>query len=166
MLQCRREALLRKPQRCRQQVQITGAFSQTGARFRLEKQRTYGGRRRTPRLSVARFNEQLAVAVRSTLVSKGTRFKSQPGHWLPRQSFIYVHQSLSDNLKQSLKIGHDRLITNRQTLQTKNSKSLFFQYVYCASFIILHNDQQMHTYFTNYHTATCFDTKVPSSGSL
>jgi len=31
---------------------------------------------------------------------------------------------------------------------------------------ILYYDQQMHNYFTNYHTATCFDTIVSSSGSL
>jgi len=35
-----------------------------------------------------------------------------------------------------------------------------------VSFIILYNDQQMHGYFTNYHTPTCFDTIVSSSGSL
>jgi hypothetical protein len=28
------------------------------------------------------------------------------------------------------------------------------------------DDQQMHNYFTNYHTATCFDTIVSSSDSL
>jgi len=33
-------------------------------------------------------------------------------------------------------------------------------------FNILYNDQQMHNYFTNYHTATCFDTIVSSSDSL
>jgi hypothetical protein len=33
-------------------------------------------------------------------------------------------------------------------------------------FIILYNGQQMHNYFTNYHTATCFDTIVSSSGGL
>ena len=33
-------------------------------------------------------------------------------------------------------------------------------------FIILYYDQQMHNHFTNYHTATCFDTIVSSSGSL
>ena len=27
-------------------------------------------------------------------------------------------------------------------------------------------DRQMHNYFTNYHTATCFDTIVSSSSSL
>ena len=32
--------------------------------------------------------------------------------------------------------------------------------------IILYCDQQMHKYFTNYHTATCFDTIVSSSDSL
>jgi len=32
--------------------------------------------------------------------------------------------------------------------------------------IILYNDQQMHNYFTNYYTATCFDSIVSSSDSL
>jgi len=31
---------------------------------------------------------------------------------------------------------------------------------------ILYYDQQIHNYFTNYHTATCFDTIVSSSESL
>ena len=31
---------------------------------------------------------------------------------------------------------------------------------------ILYYDQQMHNYFTNYHTATCFDIIVSSSDSL
>ena len=31
---------------------------------------------------------------------------------------------------------------------------------------ILYYDQQMHNYFTNYHTATCFDTVMSSSDSL
>jgi len=35
-----------------------------------------------------------------------------------------------------------------------------------AYFIMLYNDQQMHNYFTNYHTLTCFDTIVSSSRSL
>jgi len=38
--------------------------------------------------------------------------------------------------------------------------------MYPASFIILYRDQQMHNYFINYHTPTCFDTIVSSSGSL
>jgi len=42
----------------------------------------------------------------------------------------------------------------------------FIQRPYRASFIILYRDQQMHNYFTSYHTATCFDTIVSSSGSL
>jgi len=41
-----------------------------------------------------------------------------------------------------------------------------FQYIYRASFITMHYGQQMHNYFTNYHTATCFDTIVSSSDSL
>jgi len=31
---------------------------------------------------------------------------------------------------------------------------------------ILYYDLQMHNYFTNHHTPTCFDTTVPFSGSL
>jgi len=38
--------------------------------------------------------------------------------------------------------------------------------MYRASFIILYNDQQIQNYFTNYHTPTCFDVIVSSSGSL
>jgi len=38
--------------------------------------------------------------------------------------------------------------------------------MYRASFIILYYDQQMHNYFTNYHTPTCFDTIVSSSERL
>ena len=41
-----------------------------------------------------------------------------------------------------------------------------FQYKYRASSMILYYDQQMHNYFTNSHTPTCFDTIVSSSGSL
>ena len=42
-----------------------------------------------------------------------------------------------------------------------------FQYLFrSASLVILYYDQQMHNYFTNYHTATCFDTIVSSSDSL
>jgi len=38
--------------------------------------------------------------------------------------------------------------------------------MYRPSFIILCYDQQMHSYFTNYHIPTRFDTIVSSSGSL
>ena len=38
--------------------------------------------------------------------------------------------------------------------------------MYCTPFIIFYYDQQMHNYFTNYHTPTCFDTIMSSSGSL
>jgi len=37
--------------------------------------------------------------------------------------------------------------------------------MYRASFIISYCDQQMHNYFTNYHTTTCFDTIVSCSGN-
>jgi hypothetical protein len=38
--------------------------------------------------------------------------------------------------------------------------------MYRTSFIILYYDHQMHNYFTNNHTTTCFDTILSSSGSL
>ena len=41
-----------------------------------------------------------------------------------------------------------------------------FYYMHREYFIILCYNQQMHNYFTNYHTATCFDTIVSSSDSL
>ena len=34
-----------------------------------------------------------------------------------------------------------------------------------ASFVVSYCGQQMHDYFTNYHTPTCFDTTMSSSGS-
>jgi len=37
--------------------------------------------------------------------------------------------------------------------------------MYRTTFIVLYYDQQMHN-STNYHTPTCFDTIVSSSGSL
>jgi len=43
--------------------------------------------------------------------------------------------------------------------------SLFFFYFntcFLSYFFILYYDQQMHNYFTNYHTAICFDTVVSS----
>jgi hypothetical protein len=46
------------------------------------------------------------------------------------------------------------------THKTNRAKTFFFY------FIILYYDQQTHDYFTNCHTATCFDTIVSSSGSL
>jgi hypothetical protein len=44
--------------------------------------------------------------------------------------------------------------------------NFYFNTLYRASFIVLYYDQQMHNYFTNYHTNTCFDTIVSSSDSL
>jgi len=38
--------------------------------------------------------------------------------------------------------------------------------MYRASVILLCYDQQMHNYFTNYHTATCCDIIVSFSASL
>ena len=48
----------------------------------------------------------------------------------------------------------------------RKKKTIYKVEKICIAFFILHYDQQMHNYFTNYHTATCFDTIVSSSGSL
>jgi len=48
----------------------------------------------------------------------------------------------------------------------KQVAGFYFNTLYRASFFILYNDQQMHNSLTNYHTPTCFDTIVSSSGSL
>jgi len=48
---------------------------------------------------------------------------------------------------------------------TETQNNIFYvllQYLYRASFIILYLDKPTHRYFTNYHTATCFDTIVSS----
>jgi len=37
----------------------------------------------------------------------------------------------------------------------KRELECYFNTMYRASFIILYCDQQMHNYFTNYHTPTC-----------
>ena len=44
--------------------------------------------------------------------------------------------------------------------------TLFYFNACTVYLLILYSDQQMHNYFTNYHTPTCFDTIVSSSGSL
>jgi hypothetical protein len=46
----------------------------------------------------------------------------------------------------------------KSSLEFKNTSRLFF--------VVLYNGQQIHNCFTNYHTATCFDTIVSSSDSL
>ena len=50
--------------------------------------------------------------------------------------------------------------------QNGEPTSHYFNTMYRAAFIILYYHQQMHNYLTNYHTPTCFDTIVSSSGSL
>jgi hypothetical protein len=47
-----------------------------------------------------------------------------------------------------------------------SSQFFLFQYMYRTTFITLYYDRQIHNYFTNYHTPTCFDTIVSSSGNL
>jgi hypothetical protein len=57
----------------------------------------------------------------------------------------------------------------RQQIKQKfaeTAKQDYFNTLYRVSFIILYNVRQMHNYFTNYHTPTCFDTIVSSSDSL
>jgi len=54
------------------------------------------------------------------------------------------------------------LVVNILPSYTNNSNAAVGKWL----FVILYNDQQMHNYFTNYHTPTCFDTIVSCSGSL
>ena len=46
------------------------------------------------------------------------------------------------------------------------NRDFYILYHVPCIFYYLHYDQQMHNYFTNYHTATCFDTIVSSSDIL
>ena len=46
------------------------------------------------------------------------------------------------------------------------TKATEFSLGFLIFFFILHYDQQMHNYFTNYHTATRFHTVMSSSDSL
>jgi hypothetical protein len=48
----------------------------------------------------------------------------------------------------------------------RKKKTIYRVEEICIPFCILHYDQQMHNYFTNYHTATCFDTVLSSSDRL
>jgi hypothetical protein len=54
-------------------------------------------------------------------------------------------------------LPHHPILENLQTITLINLP---------ASFIILYYDKQLHNYLTNYHTSTCFDTIVLSSGSI
>jgi hypothetical protein len=71
----------------------------------------------------------------------------------------------------------DFLNTLRYVTFTATASTSAVTSQYCASsslhniiivyfVLILYYDQHLHNYFTNYHTATCFDTIVSSSGSL
>jgi len=48
----------------------------------------------------------------------------------------------------------------------EQQKKIFLWVTPPRCFFILYCDQQMHNYFTNYHTPTCFDTVVSFSGKL
>jgi len=50
--------------------------------------------------------------------------------------------------------------------ESKETSSFLEFKIFMCCFIILYYNQQMHNYFTNYHTPTCLDTIVSSSGSL
>jgi len=63
-----------------------------------------------------------------------------------------------------LKSGSLNLLEPSGPVQACNGIALPL-HVPCV-FFILYCDQQMHNYFTNYHTPTCFDTIVSFSGSF
>ena len=61
------------------------------------------------------------------------------------------------------------VVATVHALQLNNTIFHYFVYfntLYRASFVILYNDQQMHNYFTNYHTPTSSDTIVLSTEGL
>jgi len=60
----------------------------------------------------------------------------------------------------------ERRKKNTPVRRYRHAQNLLQQLCGGGFFLILHYDQQMHNYFTNYHTATCFDTIVSSSDSL
>ena len=71
--------------------------------------------------------------------------------------YIYPNDSLK----------YTRNLTWPKTRGTELHNFDLFQYMYRASFIVLYCEPtNAHNNFTNYHTATCFDTIVSSSGSL
>ena len=59
-------------------------------------------------------------------------------------------------------------MTNKCTIISQIITLLHVSTPFChpQTACILSYDQQMHNYFTNYHTATCFDTIFSSSDSL
>jgi hypothetical protein len=59
--------------------------------------------------------------------------------------------------------GHEARSGSQLSLAANISRLLAEQQLCSFYSFILHYDQQMHNYFTNYHTATCFDTIVSSS---
>jgi hypothetical protein len=62
--------------------------------------------------------------------------------------------------------GHETRSGSQMSLAANISRLLTEKQLYLLYSFILHYDQQMHNYFTNYHTPTCFDTVVSSSHSL
>ena len=75
-------------------------------------------------------------------------------------SFFSINQQMHTIISQIITLLHvSTLSCHPQTACN--------QYLYRTSFIILYNEPtNAHNYFTNYHTATCFDTVVSSSDSL
>ena len=61
---------------------------------------------------------------------------------------------------------HYHVILRQPAINNLPGTQVFLMQLLVIKFIILYYDQETHNYFTNYHTATCFDTIVSSSGSL
>ena len=79
-----------------------------------------------------------------------------------------VHLLLFCTMNQQMHTIISQIITPlRVSTLSCHPQTVCNQYLYSASFIILYNEPtNEHNYFTNYHTATCFDTVVSSSDSL
>ena len=76
-----------------------------------------------------------------------------------RNSFIHWNKALL-SLRRIL-VGQSSSTTSWRTHFTD-----YFNTIYLASFIILYCDQQMYSYFTNFHTPTCFDTRVSNAAAF
>jgi len=76
--------------------------------------------------------------------------------------FMWFWENRSGRL---LSFCHQRVLQYSRDIATM-LLTIYFNTMYRASCIILYYDQQMHNYFTNYPTPTCFDIIVSSSGSL
>jgi len=138
--------------------------------------------------SIARYNDENNLKIKKNIYSRPDQFSGillEYLHPWMKQHFVLLRLgeiifhlrgiffraigchccTAAKFLEASLKLLFRSIFLHSES-SAKRVKSNYFNTMYHVSFIILYLDQQMHNYFTNYHTATCFDIIVPSSGSL